>query len=195
MTATAEATAPATRLIPYTDDRGVRHWVKVEGPAAAKLEAYDRWARRREKLFRKSHVLATDAKAERRTRPDKDRQAKRLVGFLNYELEAISGATGLRREAPGGPKEGPTATFTWLIGESPTWDGPAARVVTVTVTGPPGAKAVERTEYGVEALGPATCRRCRGMGKLPAYALCLDCCRCGNAEVEAAAAKARKGLS
>ncbi len=63
------ATIPARKLVPWTDRKGVRHWVEMEAGAAEELELFDRWARGRRKAFRKTHTLATDADAMRRPRP------------------------------------------------------------------------------------------------------------------------------
>lgn len=71
-----------------------------------------------------------------------------------------SDVTALDDDAPGW-FEGPRLRFSWLIGESPTWAGPWSLRITA-------------------ADGSIVCRFCGHLAKMPSYAYCLGCDRCGR---------------
>jgi hypothetical protein len=150
------------RSVPYTYQAGRRHWVEVESEVAAGLVRFDRWMRRRDAIFRKHHVPATDLREREVRKPWKDRRrVVRLVGYLNHELEPAARAAGVG--ATGYPWAGPRFSFTLLLGESPTWSGPASLWVE-------------------DGHGGRRCRFCGHLAVLPAIAYCLnpDCCRSGR---------------
>src|SRR6185437_14393202 len=95
----------ATKRVPYTDAAGRRRWVEVESGLARDLDSFDRWARKRDALFRRTHELATDRGGPRGGR------AVRLVGYLSYEMEPAARAAGLASDE-GYPWEGKRVEFT-----------------------------------------------------------------------------------
>jgi hypothetical protein len=182
----------ATRKVPYTDARGVRRWVEVEADAAQALDTYDRWARRREKRFRRTHLLECDLEAMRAAaRQRRNRPRAKLVGYLNFELEPAARAAKLHAD-DGYPWEGARPTFSLLMGESPTWSGPLGLVEFRELEDVDGEKVEVTKLYGVEWDGSQPCRLCGSIAELPEYAACLHCCRTGrDHEIGAGAARRR----
>jgi hypothetical protein len=150
-----------TKLVPYTDAKGLRHWVEVEASAARDLENFDRAMRRREKQHRARLRVETDVKARRDTRPRKERSAGRLRGFLNVELETAYRV--MNRIDAGNPWEGARLKFTHLLGESPTW--------------PVGAIEDQRL-WRWDGAG-WVCAFCAGV-RLESHQYCLGCDRHGR---------------
>lgn len=156
-----------TKLIPFTDAQGRRHWVEVEADVARDLDNFDRAMRRRERAYRAKLRTETDVKARREVRPRKERAAGRLKGYLNVELETAYRV--MQRTDAGNPWEGPRYTFSHLLGESPSWpplDGEAViNEASQTVVRWDGERVV--------------CAFCAGM-KLEAHQACLSCARTGR---------------
>jgi hypothetical protein len=156
-----------TKLIPWTDARGKRHWVEVEADVARDLDNFDRTMRRREAAYRSKLRTETDVRARREVRPRKERSAGKLRGFLNVELE--SAYRIMQRTDAGNPWEGPRFTFTHLLGESPSWpplSGDAAI----------DAQGQQVVRWDGERW---VCAFCAGQ-KLEAHQACLSCARTGR---------------
>lgn len=154
-----------TKLVPYTDGAGVRHWVEVSASTALALASFDRNMRRREALYRKTIVTETDARATRQRGPSRGRVAPKLVGYLCVENEPAFRA--VVRASPGNPWEGPRHSFTHLIGEGATW--------------PPAGSSIDPETQGVwrKEGGYLICALCGG-AKLERHQACLGCCRTGR---------------
>lgn len=163
-------TPPKTKLIPWTDGGGTRHWVAVEADTARELSNYDRWARERDELFRRNHKITRDPVAyQTKQRARTAAKAIKVVGYLNCELEPAS--AHLRLPRGGEPWAGPRFTFTILLGSSLPWWG-------------------QDDLWVRDAAGAVTCRFCGRYGEtLPPYAVCLnpECCRSGHDDELAAA--------
>jgi len=151
-----------TKLVPYTDAAGRRHWVEVEADTARALDNFDRAMRKRERAYRAHVRTETDVKIRREVRPRKERSAGRLRGYLNVELETAFRV--MNRVDPGNPWEGPRFSFSHLLGESPTWPG-EARIEDQVLWRWDGAAWV--------------CGFCAGR-KLEAHQVCLSCDRSGR---------------
>lgn len=151
-----------TKLIPYTDAAGRRHWIEVEAETAAALHSFDEVMRRREKQYRQHIRTETDVKARRDRRPRKERSA-RLVGYLNVEHETAYRIAN--RVDPGNPWEGPRYTFTHLLGESPTWPGQGV--------------TIHDQRLWRERRGAWVCAFCEGK-KLEPHQACLGCGSAGR---------------
>lgn len=156
-----------TRLVPYTDAGGARHWVEVESTTAQALDLFDRAMRARERAWRRRVRVATDVRAERERRPRKERSGGTLRGFLNVELETAYRIMS-RVENVGNPWEGPRVTFSHLLGESPTW--------------PPPGCVIDREAQGVRRRRGRrlVCAFCAGR-RLEPHQCCLGCDRSGQA--------------
>lgn len=63
-----------------------------------------------------------------------------------------------------GPFEGPRMSYSLLLGESPTWAGPESLRL-----------------YWTD--GRVTCRMCGHLRRMPGYAYCLACDRCGRSHL------------
>jgi hypothetical protein len=154
---------PALRkaTLRYTDYRGVQHSVRVSAKLARELATFQRWAKRRDALFRRHHILATDLKAKGTHRSNGDADVLELEGYLNFEMETAS--IRYNGRATANAWQGPRFRFSLLLGETPTWSGPASLWVT-------------------NDQGELVCRFCGHLAKLPIYACCLnpDCCRTGR---------------
>lgn len=149
-----------TKLVPYTDAIGRRHWVEVSADVATQLDTFDRAMRKRERRYLAHVRTETDLRAARRHRPRKSRTVAKLTGFLNVELETAYRV--FQRLDTGNPWEGPKYAFTHLIGSSPTWPGPG--------------KLWVETEDGM-----FVCALCRGH-PLARHQYCLNCDRSGRDE-------------
>jgi len=151
-----------TKLVPYTDAAGRRHWVEVEADTARALDNFDRAMRKRERAYRAHVRTETDVKIRREVRPRKERSAGRLRGYLNVELETAFRV--MNRVDPGNPWEGPRFSFSHLLGESPTW-----------MSGTMNSDQNVWRDVG----GVWVCGFCGG-GKLQTHQYCLGCDRCGR---------------
>jgi hypothetical protein len=169
-----------TKLIPWTDARGKRHWVEVEADVARDLDNFDRTMRRREAAYRSKLRTETDVRARREVRPRKERSAGKLRGFLNVELETAYRV--MQRADAGNPWEGPRYTFSHLLGESPSWP-PLDAGLGVDESGKVvvGSVAIDaETQRVVRWDGERwVCAFCAGQ-KLEAHQACLSCARTGR---------------
>jgi hypothetical protein len=126
-------------------------------------------------------VSTATTEIPKQTRKVKRRKKFKAITFTRAGLDPdhMPDPKSVAPDEEYGPFEGPRLSFSWLLGESPTWSGPES----VTLYYPEGQ---------------ALCRFCFHLRRMPAYAYCLGCDRAGRQHLIPPAplrkrVKARKG--
>lgn len=114
--------APHLRKLRVKIGREVR-WLWVDAQMAVAIQTYDKFIRRRNKVFRAHHATNVSETELTTRRLNSHARPMRLVGFLNAELEAATEKLGLRHAEKPGRWEGPRVAIDRYLGDSMTWTG------------------------------------------------------------------------